>query len=396
VATRTGPAELRILGVMTGTSCDGLDAACLQVSRSGWEVLWEASRPYPRSLKKRVLAVQSPARQDRLFAMRALMELHRDLGDWYGSELATCILKKPAARRPHVVANHGQTIAHYPSRGSLGTTLQLGDPARIARATRLTVVSNFRDGDMAAGGQGAPLVPLFHKMIVHHLSGGEGGIAIHNIGGISNLTYAGREGRILAFDTGPGNMWIDAAAETATGRRQTMDREGRLSGAARPDEFAVRSMLSHGFFKQPPPKSTSRDSFPFEMLLRATRSRGKVLVATAVAITVESIALAYERWITGAKKPLNAIYLCGGGARNPSILKGLRKRLPSTRITTLEQAGLDSQYTEAQAFAFFGFMALMGQPVGGEWTGAHGFGPPAHIIPGENWNVVVKSMSQTF
>ncbi|HAR41306.1 MAG TPA: anhydro-N-acetylmuramic acid kinase, partial [Bdellovibrionales bacterium] len=147
---------LHILGVMTGTSCDGLDAACISISKDGWTPLWSAARPYPSHLRKEVLDFQRP--KSRVSAQEWL-DLHRRLGEWYGRELKRIISKNGV---PDAIANHGQTIAHYPAKGHRGITLQMGEPTRIAHATGITVVSNFRDGDMAAGGQGAPLTPLFH------------------------------------------------------------------------------------------------------------------------------------------------------------------------------------------------------------------------------------------
>jgi anhydro-N-acetylmuramic acid kinase len=378
---------VRILGVMTGTSCDGLDAACVEFDSGGWRPLWSASAGYPRELRERALAAQKPGTRE---TTRFWLELDRDLGRWYAGTIARALRGRKPRERPVAIANHGQTLAHFPDSG---VTLQLGDPSRLAAETGLTVISHFRHGDMAVGGQGAPLAPLFHKLLAAGLSG-EDGVAIHNLGGISNLTYIAPDGQLLAFDTGPANVWIDAAAAAATRGRATMDKGGKLALSAEPDERAVSRALAHPFFSKRPPKSTGRDDFTVEGLLKLTRARDARLVATATAITIESVARAYERWILGARLPLQAIALAGGGARNPVLVEGIRARLPDVHVGLLEDAGLDSQLIEAQAFAFFGFMSLLGRPLGGSWTGARGFGPPGWITPGENWSELRRALAR--
>ncbi|MCM2322307.1 MAG: anhydro-N-acetylmuramic acid kinase [Oligoflexia bacterium] len=389
-----GSPSLRVLGVMTGTSCDALDAACIEANADGWKLLWSDSSPYPSRLRARVLALQ---RAHVKVSLRDWLELHAELGEWYGKTLAALIARHRPA--PQVIANHGQTVGHFPApsraRRKKGTTLQLGDPTRIAHATGLTVVAGFRDGDMAAGGQGAPLVPLFHRLLARTLDPDGCGVAIHNIGGISNLTYVPPEGsglELIAFDTGPGNIWIDAAASAVTRGKLKMDRGGRLAQKGRPDYRALRAVLEHPYFAKPAPKSTGRDDFPFSLLTRETRARDESLVTTATLVTVESIAEAYERWVLGRQLPLERIYFCGGGAHNPVLLRALADRLPSVQVHTIGSAGLDPQLIESQAFAMYGFMALLGHPLGGDWTGARGYGPPAHLIPGENWQEVVATI----
>jgi anhydro-N-acetylmuramic acid kinase len=372
---------MKILGVMTGTSCDGLDAACANFSEHNWKSLWAKSAPYPRALRERVLEGQLPGAK---LSTREFGELHRDLGIWMADALREMLRGRT---RPDAIACHGQTVAHFPQTRKLGFTLQLGDPARIAEATGVTVISNFRDGDMAAGGEGAPLAPRFHQMIAR----GRTGIAIHNLGGISNLTYLGPNGLILAFDTGPANLWIDAATELITGSK--FDRDGALARKHEPDATAVARILRDDFFQRRPPKSTGRDDFPFSKFLKATRARDGKLVATATAITVESIARAYEAFILKEKSPLREIYFCGGGARNSFLMESIRARLPCVRVEKLDELGIDSRYLEANAFGYFGYLALKGHALGASWTGAKGWAPPAHIIPGRNWPKIVQRLA---
>jgi anhydro-N-acetylmuramic acid kinase len=388
--------SLRILGVMTGTSCDGLDAVCLEVSTGAdagleWKPLWNASAPYPSELKKRVLRFQLPKAKT---SALELLALNRDLGTWYGKTLSKMIASHDP--KPQLIANHGQTVCHFPDEE---VTLQLGDPARIAQVTGLSVISQFRTGDMAAGGQGAPLLPLFHKILGEHFANGRPemeGIAIHNLGGISNLTYLGPQGslyEVFAFDTGPANIWIDEAVSKVTGGKKGFDRNGALASKGSVDADAVKKAMKHPYFKRSVPKSTGRDDFPFVYFQKLTRARGNDLVATATAITVESIARAYEEYILSNGLPLSAIFLAGGGAKNKTLVDWLSDRMPSVMIQPISEAGfrgLEDQMIEPMGFALFAFLSLLGQPIGGTWTGVDGFGPPGQITPGENWGDVLS------
>lgn len=373
---------MKILGIMTGTSCDGLDAACLEFYGNTWRTLWTRSAPYPESLRQRVLDSQLPGAT---MSLREFGVLHRDLGLWMGATLTRFLRGVSRKELPDAIACHGQTVAHFPAPRKMGFTLQVGDATRIAESTGLTTIAHFRDGDMAAGGEGAPLAPRFHQLLAR----GQSGVAIHNLGGISNLTYFGPRGKTIAFDTGPANLWIDAAAAQATRGRQRFDRNGKLGGSATPDSVAVRKIMGDPFFKKQPPKSTGRDDFPFSKLLEATSARDSILVATATEITVESIARAYERFILERGLPLTEIRLCGGGAKNLFLRKRLSERLPQVKIEALPEAA----YMEAQAFAYFGWLALQGLPLGGSWTGAHAKAPGAHIIPGRNWPGVARILA---
>jgi anhydro-N-acetylmuramic acid kinase len=379
---------MKLLGVMTGTSCDGLDAACADFSSHRWKSLWTKSAPYPSTLRQRVLAAQLP---DTKLSLREWGELHRDLGAWIAGVLQKILLKTPPPLRPHAIASHGQTVAHFPSANKRGFTIQLADPSRIAESTGLTVISNFRDGDMTAGGEGAPLAPRFHKFI----AGSRAGISIHNLGGISNLTYLGPKNLILAFDTGPANLWIDAATELVTRGKQKFDRNGSLARSAdQANNAVVEKILRDKFFRRPPPKSTGRDDFPFKKLLQATRDRDGSLVAIATMITVESIARAYSDFILKKNLPLHTIYFTGGGARNSFLIESLKRRLPGIRISALTELGVDPQYLEANAFGYFGYLALHGNALGGAWTGVPHWAPPAHITPGQNWPQIVRQLAR--
>lgn len=371
--------RMTIAGAMTGTSCDGLDVSCVRFEPDGkWRVLWSAEAAYPKELRKRVLAAQLPGAT---LSLREWGAMNRDVGIWIGRSVAKMIAGHPN-QKPDAIASHGQTVAHFPAAKKMGYTIQLGETARIAAATGLTTITDFREGDMAAGGQGAPLAPGFHAL----MAGGRVGIAIHNLGGISNLTYFG-SGEIIAFDTGPGNCWIDAAAEEATGGKWKFDRGGELARKGRADLRAVETVLRHKFFAKAPPKSTGRDDFPFSLLKAATKGTGADLVATATEATVESIVRAYEK-----RLPLQAIYFCGGGARNGYLLESIQKRMSGVKVDRVEALGYDSKTLEAQAFAYFGHRALLGLELGGSWTGVDGWASPARITPGRNWGEILRRL----
>lgn len=379
---------------MTGTSCDGLDVLAIQFSATGtWKAGRSSSFPYPISLRKRVLASQLPHKKSTTLDW---LLLERDLGDWYADVFRKIIGKSSV--KVDAIANHGQTVAHFPKEG---VTWQLGDPTRIAQQTDCTVLSHFRHGDLAAGGQGAPLVPIFHRELIltlhrHHPEFER--IAIHNLGGISNLSCpAGK--LLLAFDTGPANLWIDLAMERFSNGRMTFDRSGETARSGKVDEVAVKKILKHPYFSKKPPKSTGRDDFPFELLLKNTRARGADLVATATAVTVESIAQAYERWVLKSSSRSLVIFFAGGGAENHYLVEKISQRLPNVKIKTLNSQipGITAQNLESAAFAFLGYRSLLGQPLGGEWTGVRTgifqHAPPAMVTPGANWESLVKKLS---
>jgi len=383
-----------VLGMMTGTSVDGLDAVCAEFSgppdQPDWRVRWHASLPYPSALRKQILALQLPKRK---ISLRELLAIDTGLGDWYGKAAASLIGRSEHAEAaPQIIANHGQTVAHHPD---IGATLQLGDPSRISETTGLTVVSHFREGDLAARGQGAPLLPLFHQLLARKLSRGAA-VAIHNLGGISNLSYIPADSaEVLAFDTGPSNVWIDEAVSLATRGKKKFDSCGLIARQGSPDPKAVKKLLSKPYFKKRPPKSTGRDDFPFSLLRQATRARGADLVATATEITVESIARAYEEFVLKSGPKVRAIYFAGGGAKNEFMMERLAARLAPIQTLRLADEVLEipEQALEPLGFAFFGYRSLLGSSIGGSWTGARTFGPPGWITPGRNWESVLAHLN---
>ena len=394
---------MRILGLMTGNSCDALDAACLEFREtptsaraSSWQLLWTAQEAYPKSLAKRVLAAQQPSF---VAASRGWLTLDRDLGVWYAKTVEKILTRVPRKKRPHVVANHGQTLAHFPGEKGGGLSWQLGGTSWLTARTGLTSLTQFRQGDLAGGGQGAPLIPLFQEAWIkkHRV---QTPVSLLNLGGVSNFTYLPRVGPLIAGDAGPCNLWIDEAVERATRGRTRIDYGGRLTALGRSDEKAVIAVLRHPYFRLRGPRSTGRDQFPLEYLIERTRARGADLVATAARIAAESIAHAYERDIFVRRLPLQTIYCSGGGSHNKalcSMIEGAlnQKTSQPVSVRSLSEVGEDPQTIEAQAFAYLGWRSLQGLALGGAWTGAKPESPPALILPGRNWETVLNLLSRT-
>ena len=271
------------------------------------------------------------------------------------------------------IGSHGQTIWHQPRPAAWGgmevnSTLQIGEPAVIAERTGITVVADFRVRDMAAGGQGAPLVPYVDYLLFKDAQLAR---AIQNIGGIANVTYipSGRECEagpetVVAFDTGPGNMVIDAVVKALSGGRQAMDRDGRWAAAGRVQADFLADLLAHPYFAIRPPKTTGREEFGEQYaagVMAAAQARGLAAadtVATVTALTARTIADAYKAFLPALP---DQVILGGGGARNPTLRSRLRDELPGVAITSHEAFGIPDEAKEAMAFAILASECLDGQ-----------------------------------
>lgn len=385
-----------VLGTMSGTSCDALDLAYLEfereaASKNSFFCSWTESLPYPVAFRKRILTFQNKEYPPLLDDMLALDE---DLGRWSGDFILSILKKKQSA--PDLIAHHGQTVLHEPEKKR---TLQLGHPAWIAFKTGLTVLSHFRIGDLLAGGQGAPLVPLFHEAWVsQYFPELQGRCIIHNLGGISNLSFFSpktthAQGHFLGFDTGPANLWIDLATEEVTQGEHLFDPQGTFARKGKPDLKAIVKLLeNHPFFQQRPPKSTGREAFPYSLFRQATAVQGNDLVATATEFTVRTILEAYKKEILPLpqSQQVKKIFFCGGGAANHFLIERLQRELQPLCASWEVECLKDYQNIEAQAFAYLGWKAWQGFPMGGPWTGAQAFGPPAQITPGQNWSTLLR------
>jgi anhydro-N-acetylmuramic acid kinase len=288
-----------------------------------------------------------------------------------------------------VIGSHGQTIWHEPPRdGQRGSTLQLGCAATIAERTGIQVVSDFRTRDVAAAGEGAPLVPWVDRLLFAHATRRR---VLQNIGGMANLTWLpprGSAAAALAFDTGPGNALMDAAIELATDGQHTYDREGTFADAGSIDEELLAELLAHPFLGREPPKSTGREVFgrPFvEALVDRVRPEGSEawasMVCTLTELTARSITDALERWVL--PKGVDEVIITGGGALNPSLVRRIRSRLTVPVIADRAALGIEPAAKEAVAFAVLAWAHLLNVPGNvPEATGAAGPRVLGSLTPG--------------
>lgn len=358
------------LGLMSGTSADGVTAALARFSGRSVEVLRHRTFPYPRALKARVLAASA-------LPVPELSRLNFELGEAF----ASAALNLMGRLKPGVIGSHGQTIWHGPEE-SPPNTLQLGEPSVIAERTGATVIADFRPRDMAAGGQGAPLVPAFDEFLFS-----QGPLrAILNIGGIANVSLAG-EGRLWsAFDTGPGNCLMDLAARLATDGRLEMDKDGRLAARGLPDVKKVQGLVREPYFHRPPPKSLDRGFFGEAYLLRnfspINSKRLPDILASLALLTAGSIAESCRRFAPRGKA-LSEVVVSGGGSRNLLLMRQLMKLLDPVPLLCSDAYGLPAMAKEAACFAWLAHRAMKGQANNcPQATGARGRRILGKIIPG--------------
>jgi anhydro-N-acetylmuramic acid kinase len=360
-----------VLGIMSGTSMDGVDCAVCEIHGRRIALLHHWHAAFPPRLRARL---QLAARNE--CASHELAQAHHDLGRFY----AQAARARHATLRTDPVGVHGQTIFHSPDRRA-PATFQLGEAAYLAEALRAPVVSNFRAADLAAGGQGAPLATLFHKLV---FGMPRAPVCVNNLGGISNVTWleAGTagDGGVLAFDTGPGNMLMDLAMRHLTGGKHVLDRDGRWAARGRACESLLARWLKHPFFSKKPPKSTGRELFGEPFLQRVLREMkvknlsSQDMLATLSEFTARSIRLNYERHLPGVPR---LVVLAGGGAANPDLVARIRSQLQCVsneiELKTSEQAGWPCQTVEPAAFALLAYCRMHGVPGNlPETTGAAG------------------------
>ncbi len=369
---------MRVIGLMSGTSLDGVDAALVRFNGDATDPRWELERfvtvPYTPDQRGRIhgAIVSGDA--------EALCRLHAYLGEWLAEAVrALCADAKIETSAVDLIGSHGQTVWHEPPAGERrGATLQLGCPATIAERTAIPVVSDFRARDVAAGGQGAPLVPWADRML---FSSADGCRVLQNIGGMANLTWVppfGSDEPLIAFDTGPGNALIDAAVTLATDGERTYDVDGAWAEAGEISDDMLNGLLAHPFFEDEPPKSTGREVFgrPFVEALVARRqpenwTEWASLVATLTMLTVRTIVDANKRWLRGRR--IDEVIVTGGGAHNPVLMRWLADLLAPIAVRSGESVGIDPDAKEAIAFAGLAWAFAQGVP-GNEphATGARG------------------------
>jgi len=345
---------MRIIGMMSGTSYDAIDAAAADIRLEQDTVMLTplglVSRGYPADLQAAIAAALPPAAT----TLERVCRLDTGIGQAF-AELADRANNELCDGKADLVASHGQTVFHWVDGGAVLGTLQIGQPAWIAERTGCPVVGDFRPRDVAAGGQGAPLVSTFDVLWLR----GRPGVAVAvNLGGIANITVAGSDP--IAFDTGPANALIDAAITHQSAGALTFDRDGKLAAAGRVRPELLDRLLAEPYYRRPAPKSTGKELFHLDHLMRALDGLPQLpdedVIATLTMLTARTVADAVRQ--VGATE----LIASGGGTLNPTLMAMLRGELPGIGVSTSDQLGLPSAAKEALAFAVLGFLTAHGLP----------------------------------
>jgi len=353
---------LRIIGLMSGTSADGVDAAVCEFTGCGhataFELLGFTTVPYAPELQARILAAGTACAEE-LSALNFLLGEAFAQAAASGAEAAGLKLSEC-----HAIGSHGQTVFHGvhadPARRH---TLQIAAPAVIAERTGLPVVSDFRPRDIAAGGQGAPLMPYVDAVLFSVPN------AIRwllNIGGISNVTVIPANGQaVLGWDTGPGNVWIDTLITRQSNGRASFDRGGAVARGGRIMDNLLVELLMHPFLDEPPPKSTGAEAFGRDVVLSLYDRLGADafadLVATVTAFTADAIAQSLDRFARPLGEPIDCL-VSGGGAENPVLMERLARKIAPVRLRRTDELGVPSEAKEAMGFALLANDTLHGHP----------------------------------
>ena len=364
---------MKIIGLMSGTSADGIDAALVEIGPGRalprLRLLHYMVFPFPRGFRERILR----AADEHPEAGGELCHLNAYLGELF-AKAAASLARRAGVRMREValIGSHGQTIMHLPrpradGNFSVRSTLQIGEPSVIAERTGVTTVADFRPRDLAAGGEGAPLTPYLHALLFRHPRRDR---IVLNLGGIANLTFLpkgrGLQG-IPAFDTGPGNVLIDGIMARLTGGALRSDLGGQVAASGQVEPRLLRRLMDHPYLMRRAPKSTGRETFGpalIDALLRRGADRliaEEDLVATVTAFTAKSVALHVRRDLPRAATSAELI-LCGGGAENSTLVKRLQEALPTCRLLTADEAGFPGRAIEASAFALLAYLTAQGMP----------------------------------
>ena len=360
-----------VAGLMSGTSADGVDVALAEITGLGWNTRVRLRAfhavAYPPAVRRRILEIAGGAS----ISVSEVSQMNFLLGELFARACRDACKKAGIGiEQVGLIGSHGQTIYHQPAATRLcgmavRSTLQIGEPAVIAERTGITTVGDFRPADMAAGGHGAPLVPFVDYLLFRHPRRGR--IAL-NIGGIANVTAipaGGQPEDVIAFDTGPGNMLLDALAALATRGRERFDKGGRLAARGRISEPLLKQLMRQRYFHRPPPKTTGREQFGSRYVERhfvdrfgSSQQGISNALATAAALTAESIAHAIATFVL-PKFSVADVIVSGGGARNGFLMRELAARLarrgPSIRVIPSDSSGMPASAKEAVAFAVLAY-----------------------------------------
>ncbi len=381
-----------VIGLMSGTSTDGIDAAVVELTGAPPALKAELRGftyvPYTPEQRARILALFDPRQAD----PQTVCEMNFTIGEWFAAAaLAAMRACELNAEDVDLIASHGQTFFHNVNpQATTPSTLQIGESAVISARTGITTIADFRVADVAVGGQGAPLVSYIDWLLLRHPHKTR---AVQNIGGIANVTYlpaGARQDEVLAFDSGPGNMIIDYVVEWHTGGRLRFDEGGRLAAEGAIDEDLLGELMEHPYLALPIPKTTGREEFGAQFATRlvsrarAQGMRGEDLIATATAFTAWSIADAYRASLPTMP---DEVILGGGGAQNAAMIQMLEQALPGVTIRTHRDLGMNDDAKEALAFAVLGYECWHGRPGNlPSCTRASRAVPLGKITPGENYS----------
>lgn len=390
---------MKVIGLMSGTSADGVDAALVEIAGApptlSLELLSFSFLPFDAEARSRIFSLFEPATG----SVDRICRMNFAIGEWFAVAAQRAVAEAGLTLRDvALIGSHGQTIYHATGNDSpVRSTLQIGEEAVIAARTGITTVGDFRVADVAAGGQGAPLVSYVDWLLLSHPDRTR---AVQNIGGIANVTYLPRGGAsddVLAFDTGPGNMLIDYAAGQATAGAQSCDIDGKLAASAKVDGAFLTRLMEHPYFALSPPKTTGREQFgrmfgaKVWMRAKAEGMCDADIVATLTALTPASIADAYRRFLP--QMP-DEVILGGGGANNPSLVAMLREQLAPARVTTHETVGLPNDAKEAVAFAVLAYETIHDRP--GNLPACTGAGTAVvlgKVTPGANYRQLIRELA---
>ena len=350
------------IGMMSGTSMDAIDTALVDFDVTPLRMVAASATPFDPALKQRIASLSECIQ----VPFDELGQLDVALARAFAAAANDLLLQAGvSAGAVTAIGSHGQTVRHRPDL-PFPFTLQIGDPNTLAEMTGITVVADFRRRDVAAGGQGAPLLPVFHDQVFRN---DDEDRAIVNLGGIGNVTLLSREAAVTGFDTGPGNRLLDAWI--AEHQALDFDENGSWAGTGRCDPTLLEHLLDDPYFSLPPPKSTGRELFNMPWLrgnLGLFERRPQDVQATLLEFTAASVAAAVRQYAPGA-----SLYVCGGGAHNQGLMAAIARRVAPNPVASTAELGLDPDFVEAVAFGWFAQRTLSGLPSSAaSVTGARG------------------------